>query len=122
MPQVTTRNSNLHLISKRTGGDLPVSNGMYDSQVFTYTVPCFYECLEKSCGNKPDFHQIVRFVAGVQKEPDFLHEVVDARLSPRAPDIHHPLMSRLIVLLPLIWGNIPNSKKTNKKYPRKTSG
>lgn len=110
-PQVTTWNSNQELLSVRRGGALPVSL-ITCSELRSVYMHCWFLNTEKdSHRNKPDFHQIVGFVAGMQKEPDFLHKVVNAWLSPRASDVHHPLMGRLIVLFSLIWGDVPNSKK-----------
>lgn len=43
----------------------------------------------------------------MQEKPDFLHEVVDAGFLPGAPDVHHPLMGRLVVFLALIRGDVP---------------
>lgn len=57
--------------------------------------------------NKPDFYEVVGFVAGVQEEPDFLDKMVDAGLLPRAAHVHHPLVGRLVVFFPLVWRNIP---------------
>lgn len=60
----------------------------------------------------PDFHQVVGFVAGMQEKPDFLHKVVDAGFLPGAPDVHHPLMGRLVVFLALIGGDVPEREQT----------
>lgn len=57
--------------------------------------------------NKPDFHEVVGFVAGVQEEPDFLDKMVDAGLLPGASHVHHPLVGRLVIFFPLVWRNIP---------------
>lgn len=70
--------------------------------------------LSKVCittdGHLPDFHQVVRFVARMQKEPDFLYKVVYAGFSSGASDVHHPLVGRLIIFFTLIRGNIPECK------------
>ncbi len=51
----------------------------------------------------------------MQEEPDFLDKVVDARLPPGAPDIHHPLMGRLVIFFPLIWGNVPDERARDEE-------
>lgn len=48
----------------------------------------------------------------MQEKPDFLHKVVDAGFPPGAPDVHHPLMGRLVVFLALIRGDVPEQSQT----------
>lgn len=60
--------------------------------------------------NKPDFYEVVGFVAGVQEEPDFLDKMVDAGLPSGAPDVHHPLVGGLVIFFPLVWRDIPEGQ------------
>lgn len=55
----------------------------------------------------------------MQEEPDFLYKVVDAGLPPGAPDVHHPLMGRLVIFFPLIWGNVPGRGRQRRKTTRR---
>jgi len=70
-------------------------------------------CLEQpeKQTHKPDFNEVVGFVAGMQEEPDFLHKVVDTGFPPGAPDVHHPLVGRLVIFFTLIWGNVPEGDR-----------
>lgn len=54
----------------------------------------------------------------MQEEPDFLYKVVDAGFPPGAPDVHHPLVGRLVIFFPLIWGNVPEVEKQKGKTTR----
>ena len=65
----------------------------------------------------PDFYQVIGFITGMQEEPDFLDEVVDAWLSSGASDVHHPFVGRLVVLLPLVWRDVSEGDiiETNTK-------
>lgn len=69
----------------------------------------------KTDWHKPDFYQVIGFVAGMQEEPDFLHKVVDAGFPPGAPDVHHPLVGWLIIFFPLIWRNVPEGDRQRGK-------
>jgi len=60
--------------------------------------------------NTPDFHKIIGLVAGVQEEPDLLHEMINTRLFTRTSNIYHPFMCGLIVLLTFIRSNIPEKE------------
>lgn len=59
----------------------------------------------------------------MQEEPDFLYKMVDAGFPPGAPDVHHPLMGRLVIFFPLIWGNVPEGERQNQhgEYRIRTS-
>lgn len=57
-------------------------------------------------GLLPDFNKIIRFVAGMKEEPDFLDEMIDAGFSSGPSHIHHPFMSGLVILFSFIRRNI----------------
>ena len=61
----------------------------------------------------PDFHKVVRLVAGVQEEPDFLHKVRDARFFLWPSYIHHPFVCGVVTLLTLIHWDVPAQKTNN---------
>ena len=55
----------------------------------------------------------------MQKEPDFLDKVVDARLSPGPTDVHHPLVGGLVILFSLVRRDVPGREGQSSRRREK---
>lgn len=69
----------------------------------------------------PDFNKIIRFIAGMKEEPDFLNKMIDAGFSSGPSYIYHPFMRGMVILFSFIRRDVSGKGKTMTKINSTTS-